>query len=84
MVTYDQDRLDEAIMNSVGLDWWSFNGPGQPGFARILAIREAAHVRWFRQAPEDEDALVLRAAWHDLTTHGHFNFVEDEDEEDDE
>lgn len=59
--------------------WWQNNGPSNPGYTRVMAIREAMMNRWERQMPEDHDALIIRQAWNDLKTLGHFDFRIEED-----
>lgn len=71
---YSEDDLDEAIAHSVAPAWWAENGRGSLGYARVLALREAMFMRWLRRMPEDHDALVIRQAWDDLCTLGHFSF----------
>lgn len=73
-ILYSEDDLDDAIASSVSILWWQNNGPSSPGYARIIAIREAMMNRWDRQMPEDRDAQIIRQAWDDLKKLGYFDF----------
>jgi len=42
-------------------------------------MREAMMNRWERQMPENRDALIIRKAWSDVKTLGHFDFRLEED-----
>lgn len=71
---YTEDDLDEAIAHSVSPGWWEGNGPSTPAYSRVMAMREASLHRWLRQMPEDRDSEIIRQAWADLGTLGHFKF----------
>lgn len=75
-MSYTMTRFDEAIDNSLGTDTVRAIREGGMGSQRPMLLLRAAQVRWINNTPEDEDALVLRAAYSDLIVHGFFKFEE--------